>query len=1032
MFPPRTQYTPYPDPIVAPEHEPSSSSQYAASSSQGPTRPTRLNREQREKLLSTIKNQTDQCIVPIATGNPNLLLALEHFRENPQFLKMIRRTTNAMTHLLTFSAQELSLKHSTSLENAFGSMLNKMKVPKNHNPWFHKQNPFDQTNPMPYSSEEMLHAYQNSCQNIQMISELIKAALSDQLDISHTQARREIAPLLQELPQMITVCGAGSLMNLEDILKNLQNQLLPGDLSEQFDKQVEHVFEAQIQVLLKEVFKADPYYDINEIHRVKAIRFIATQLNALPPISIENDPYAKIFVQEIPNIEYSHIYTRITTYLLNDIPENIRADVICTQIASNYLDKIKSYITSNGIDIHQIPCNSTIVSKAIETLAPEFGSPPENYLHEEVERSSYTRCITNSPCLLACWFLYQLKGHNTNIQSAFEKLRIHHTKEKITKQSAPHKEYERVYQIGEIMWAQTQDPSLGYAEQIKIEHLSEEWLLDQKTSENIDPERINIFFQALINTSNQIIHSDPDSEDKNIKITIEKLLKTREFKSLGFEIFGKLPYRLTTSDEKTSALLFAHLASQKNQEKNKLVRFLFKTESLPSYLTNQKHIMNMVMNMAIQRLNLYPDLICEENTIIKKLVHTIFHNRAHRSNEMLQHKNLLSWSIKNNNPNLTDLIIQEYHACQPAHAVQELLNDLFPVTLTPKQSKVLFFYQWPANLALKTSALGIACINNSLGLVKVLLKEKQDLNKADQYGYAPLSYAAAYGSKELVEYLIANGANPSGYSPPEKSSHAHPILAAALAERTDLIDILVKSGADINQRSTLNHMTALHAAYITGNLNLIKKLYENGAEHNNKATLFNSKNLRAKRTPIEMIVHRIKNRRNDENKINRDSKGLERTQVYVFHQIHHHIPFNNAIMMHGYPLLHALAYQKNVKALEMVMESLSNQPEKKMELLNAQSSKGTHKKTPLMVAAKQGALEVVKLLLNQPETDVHLTDSKGRTALKIAMENHREDVINLLYPHSRARQVPQRKTNTRLAAGPSNNNRHLHPWMGRN
>lgn len=61
---------------------------------------------------------------------------------------------------------------------------------------------------------------------------------------------------------------------------------------------------------------------------------------------------------------------------------------------------------------------------------------------------------------------------------------------------------------------------------------------------------------------------------------------------------------------------------------------------------------------------------------------------------------------------------------------------------------------------------------------------------------------------------------------------------------------------------------------------------------------------------------------------------------------------------------------------------------------NLQDSDGS---TALMCASEHNHVDVVKLLLANPETDPNITDSEGSTALSIAMAANHKDIGLLIY-----------------------------------
>lgn len=74
----------------------------------------------------------------------------------------------------------------------------------------------------------------------------------------------------------------------------------------------------------------------------------------------------------------------------------------------------------------------------------------------------------------------------------------------------------------------------------------------------------------------------------------------------------------------------------------------------------------------------------------------------------------------------------------------------------------LFFLDLQQVQGFKTrgmTALNAACVNGLTDVAKILIQAGANLNKSDQFGYAPLSNAARYGRVETIEYLLRRGAN---------------------------------------------------------------------------------------------------------------------------------------------------------------------------------------------------------------------------------------------------------------------------------
>lgn len=81
------------------------------------------------------------------------------------------------------------------------------------------------------------------------------------------------------------------------------------------------------------------------------------------------------------------------------------------------------------------------------------------------------------------------------------------------------------------------------------------------------------------------------------------------------------------------------------------------------------------------------------------------------------------------------------------------------------------------------------------GMLRLLLSHKADIN-ARSLGETPLHYAATFGSKDVVEQLLANGAEVN-----VQDNHGQtPLHEAARRERPDIVEVLLAYKAEINAR----------------------------------------------------------------------------------------------------------------------------------------------------------------------------------------------------------------------------------------
>lgn len=130
---------------------------------------------------------------------------------------------------------------------------------------------------------------------------------------------------------------------------------------------------------------------------------------------------------------------------------------------------------------------------------------------------------------------------------------------------------------------------------------------------------------------------------------------------------------------------------------------------------------------------------------------------------------------------------------------------------------------------------------NNLNRAKELIEKGADVNARDKYGQTPLIIACGRQSKhaniELIKYLIEKGANVNATGEDEYHDQT-PIMMAIRADylirsvAMQIIDILLKAGADINAATKSDKITALTKASRLGHLSITKFLVEHGANLN--------------------------------------------------------------------------------------------------------------------------------------------------------------------------------------------------------
>ncbi len=118
------------------------------------------------------------------------------------------------------------------------------------------------------------------------------------------------------------------------------------------------------------------------------------------------------------------------------------------------------------------------------------------------------------------------------------------------------------------------------------------------------------------------------------------------------------------------------------------------------------------------------------------------------------------------------------------------------------------------------TALESACQKGHLAIAKFLIAHGADVNK--QGYWKPLKSAASYGHAHMVEFLLANGA----------SLEADVLGQAASRSRIDVVKLLVGRGADVNAVGEKRKRTPLHVAARREESQLVSLLLASGAKVN--------------------------------------------------------------------------------------------------------------------------------------------------------------------------------------------------------
>ena len=232
-----------------------------------------------------------------------------------------------------------------------------------------------------------------------------------------------------------------------------------------------------------------------------------------------------------------------------------------------------------------------------------------------------------------------------------------------------------------------------------------------------------------------------------------------------------------------------------------------------------------------------------------------------------------------------------------------------------------------------------AISSGDIAAVRKLLQIDASLAKTnDRYSYRPLHWAAWGGRTDIGELLIQSGADVNAKAYGAFATHNYTALHVAASKgHKEFVELLLKKGADVNAQNTEVEafrgdnwaMTPMHSAVIGGNIFIVKALIEKNARVDEP----NHGNLR--------------------------------------------------------PLYYAAADGK----LDIVRLLLKHKADVNAKARQSIFTRGDH--TALHTAALNGHAEVVKALI-ESEADVYAKARDGKTALDEAREKGHPVVVKLI------------------------------------
>uniref|UniRef100_A0A674JZQ2 Ankyrin repeat and KH domain containing 1 n=1 Tax=Terrapene triunguis TaxID=2587831 RepID=A0A674JZQ2_9SAUR len=277
-------------------------------------------------------------------------------------------------------------------------------------------------------------------------------------------------------------------------------------------------------------------------------------------------------------------------------------------------------------------------------------------------------------------------------------------------------------------------------------------------------------------------------------------------------------------------------------------------------------------------------------------------------------------------------------------------------------------------------------------IVKLLLVHCADVNAQSSTGNTALTYACAGGFVDIVKVLLKAGANIEDHN---ENGHT-PLMEAASAGHVEVARVLLEYGAGINTHSNEFKESALTLACykgmvfkssFDGHVEVARLLLDSGAQVNMPADSFESPlTLAACGGHVELAALLI------ERGANLEEVNDEGYTPLMEAAREGHEEMVALLLAQG---ANINAQTEETQETALTLACCGGFSEVADFLIKAGADIELGCSTPLMEAAQEGHLELVKYLL-AAGANVHATTATGDTALTYACENGHTDVADVL------------------------------------
>ncbi|OJW71078.1 MAG: hypothetical protein BGO68_05455 [Candidatus Amoebophilus sp. 36-38] len=303
-------------------------------------------------------------------------------------------------------------------------------------------------------------------------------------------------------------------------------------------------------------------------------------------------------------------------------------------------------------------------------------------------------------------------------------------------------------------------------------------------------------------------------------------------------------------------------------------------------------------------------------------------------------------------------------------------------TTTPAK-KVMSFLPLPRPMPPIQKAVSLGNLDKVLELLKNGLDVNEHSDSKDRY--TALHYAVIYNQSNIVQALLANGADVHVVD----NEGNTPLHFAAKRSHKEVVALLIEKGANVNATTKYRNYTPLYVAAEHGHKEVVALLIEKGANINATNSWGDTPLDIAARWGYKDVVTLLLEKEANINAVN----SLDYTPLHVAARSGHKEVVTlliekganvNAISSWSYTPLHVAVWDGHKEIVAFLLEKGAN--------INATDSQGD---TPLHVAASGGHQEVVALLIEKGAS-INATDFLGDTPLMLAKQKNHTEIVKLL------------------------------------